>query len=181
MSTPAPDGDVTGAGGLIHVDEHGKAHMVDVTGKPATYRIAEARCLVHTVADVDRLLSLTPGGSDLLASARFAGIMAAKQTSVLIPLCHPIRLDGIDVGVRLLPDGFAVAAVAVIIEKTGVEMEALTACTTAALVLVHALWTVDPLASVNDLTLWHKSGGRSGTWERGSEWEPPSDPHGSLP
>ncbi len=80
--------------------------MVDVTGKPATRRIAEARCLVRTVADVDRLLAEPPGGPDLLASARFAGIMAAKQTSVLIPLCHPIRLDGIDVGVRALPDGF---------------------------------------------------------------------------
>jgi cyclic pyranopterin phosphate synthase len=154
--------------------------MVDVTGKPATLRVAEARCLVRTVADVDRLLS-PPEGCDLLASARFAGIMAAKQTSVLIPLCHPIRLDGIDVGVRPLPDGFAIAAVAAITDRTGVEMEALTACATAALVLVHALWEVDPLASVDDLTLWHKSGGRSGTWERGSDGEPPPGSHSAEP
>jgi cyclic pyranopterin monophosphate synthase len=166
MTALPPEVGVTDARGLTHVDEHGKAHMVDVTGKSATHRLAEARCLVHTVADVDRLVLLTP---DLLASVRFAGIMAAKRTSELIPLCHPIRLDGIDVGVRPLPDGFAVAAVAAVIDKTGVEMEALTACTAAALVLVHALWAVDPLASVEELTLWHKSGGRSGTWERGAD------------
>jgi cyclic pyranopterin phosphate synthase len=175
MSATPTGEPITGGQGLTHVDEHGKAHMVDVTGKPATLRIAEAR----TVADVDRLLSRTPEDPDLLASARFAGIMAAKQTSVLIPLCHPIRLDGIDVGVRPLPDGFAVVAVAAITDKTGVEMEALTACTTAALVLVHALWTVDPSASVDDLTLWHKSGGRSGTWERGPDGSPPPGPHSS--
>ncbi len=169
MTALPPDVGSAGPGELTHLDEHGKAHMVDVTGKSDTRRLAEARCLVRTAADVNRLLSQTPEGSDLLTSARFAGIMAAKQTSVLIPLCHPIRLDGIDVGIRTRPDGFAVAAVASIIDKTGVEMEALTACAVAALVLVHALWTVDPQASVEDLTLWHKSGGRSGTWRRGPE------------
>ena len=178
MTALRPEG-IAASSGLTHVDEHGKAHMVDVTGKPATHRLAEARCLVRTVADVDRLLAETPGGPDLLGSARYAGIMAAKQTSVLIPLCHPIRLDGIDVGIRPRPDGFEVAAVAAIIDKTGVEMEALTACATAALVLVHALWTVDPLASVDDLTLWHKSGGRSGTWQRGPAGDPPPVPEGA--
>ncbi len=162
---------------LTHVDEHGKAHMVDVTGKPATHRIAEARCRVRTVADVTELLSVHPGGVDLLASARFAGIMAAKQTSVLIPLCHPIRLHAIDVDVRRSPEGFAIAAVAAVLDKTGVEMEALTACATAALVLVHALAGLDPVVSVDDLTLWRKSGGRSGTWEReaGGEGSPLRD------
>jgi cyclic pyranopterin monophosphate synthase len=154
------------AGQLTHVDEHGKAHMVDVTGKPVTQRIAEARCSVTTVADVAHLLASTPEGADLLASARFAGIMAAKQTSVLIPLCHPIRLDGIDVIVLETPRGFAVVAAASVLDKTGVEMEALTACASAALVLVHALISIDPQASIEDLTLWHKSGGRSGIWDR---------------
>ena len=137
MSATRPNAGITSAGGLTHVDEHGKAHMVDVTGKPATHRIAEARCTVRTLANVTQLLSDPPGVADLLASARFAGIMAAKQTSVLIPLCHPIRLDAIDVGIRAGPDGFEVAAVAAIIDRTGVEMEALTACTAAALVLVQ--------------------------------------------
>ena len=158
---------------LTHVDEHGKAHMVDVTGKAETHRIAEARCRVHTVADVAELLADPVEGSELLASARFAGIMAAKQTAVLIPLCHPIRLDGIDVAVRAVPHGFAVVAVAAIIDKTGVEMEALTACTAAALVLVQALADRDPAVVIDDLTLWHKSGGRSGTWERGVDGELP--------
>jgi cyclic pyranopterin monophosphate synthase len=176
MSAVPPDAGASHARGLTHVEERGKAHMVDVTGKEATYRIAEARCFVQTVASVDQLLSLTPKGSDLLASARFAGIMAAKQTSALIPLCHPIRVNGIDVNVRSRPNGFAVAAVVAIIEKTGVEMEALTACTTAALVLVRAVWAFDPLASIEDLTLWHKSGGRSGRWERG-----PMGDRGSSP
>ncbi len=175
MTALPPEGVTSSGSGLTHVDKHGKAHMVDVTGKPATHRLAEARCLVRTGADVDRLLSKTTGAPDLLASARYAGIMAAKRTSVLIPLCHPIRLDGIDVGVRQRAGGFEVVAVAAIIEKTGVEMEALTACTTAALVLLHALWTIDPLASVDDLTLWHKSGGRSGVWQRGPAGEPPTE------
>lgn len=176
MSATQPNAGITSAAGLTHVDEHGKAHMVDVTGKPATHRIAEARCTVHTVADLTQLLSDLPGGADLLASARFAGIMAAKQTSVLIPLCHPIRLDAVDVDIRAGPDGFEVAAVAAIIDRTGVEMEALTACTAAALVLFQALWEVDQLTFIDDLALWHKSGGRSGTWERGTGGEPPPVP-----
>jgi len=167
---PGPDGRPDR---LAHVDEHGKAHMVDVTGKPETRRVAEARCTVRTVADVAELLTDRLEGPELLASARFAGIMAAKRTSALIPLCHPIRLDGVDVAVRAVPHGFAVVAVATIIDKTGVEMEALTACTAAALVLVHALGDRDPAAFIDDLTLWHKSGGRSGTWERGVDGEPP--------
>jgi cyclic pyranopterin phosphate synthase len=158
---------------LTHVDEHGKAHMVDVTGKAETRRIAEARCTVHSVADVAQLLADPAEGSELLASARFAGMMAAKRTAVLIPLCHPIRLDGIDVDVRPMSHGFAVVAVAAIIDKTGVEMEALTACTAAALVLVQALQDMDPAVSIDDLTLWHKSGGRSGTWERDVDGGPP--------
>ena len=97
--------------GLAHVDEHGKAHMVDVTGKPETRRIAEARCGVRTVADVAELLADPLEGSEILASARFAGIMAAKRTAVLIPLCHPIRLDGIDVEVRAVSHGFTVVLV----------------------------------------------------------------------
>ncbi len=159
--------------GLTHLDEHGKAHMVDVTGKAETCRIAEARCIVRTVADVAELFADPLEGSELLATARVAGIMAAKQTAVLIPLCHPIRIDGIDVAVRVMPHGFAVVAVAAIIDKTGVEMEALTACAAAALVLVQALADRDPAVVIDDLTVWRKAGGRSGTWERGVDGAPP--------
>jgi cyclic pyranopterin phosphate synthase len=98
--------------------------------------------------------------------ARFAGIQAAKQTSSLIPLCHPIRIDGVRVDVTLGVHRIEISAVAEIVERTGVEMEALTACAFAALTLVGALMEVDPEASLEELTLWHKSGGRSGDWER---------------
>ena len=113
-----------------------------------------------------RLLADPPEGLDPRASAELAGIMAAKQTSALLPLCHPIRLNGIDVRIQVAPHGFDVVAVATINDRTGVEMEALTACATAGLVLVQGLFEEDPLASIDDLTLWHKSGGRSGAWER---------------
>jgi cyclic pyranopterin phosphate synthase len=147
--------------------------MVDVSDKPATRRVAEARCLVHTTADVDDLLRHPPDGVDLLTMSRLAGIAAGKQTSLLIPLCHPLRLDTIDLDIAPLQDGFRVATTVGVVEKTGVEMEALTACAVAALGLIHALRHADPRATVGELTLWHKSGGRSGTWQR--------DPNGDLP
>jgi len=140
--------------------------MVDVSGKPVTRRVAEARCSVRSVGDVTAVLAHPPGGADLVETARIAGIMAAKRTPTLVPLCHPLLLDGIEVEVAVVAGGFAVRAVTSVAERTGVEMEALTACAAAALVLVQALLDVDPCASVEDLTLWHKSGGRSGVWER---------------
>jgi len=151
---------------LTHVDEHGKAHMVDVSAKPVTRRVAEARCSVRSVGDIAAILDHPPGGVDLIETARLAGIMAAKRTPTLVPLCHPLLLDGFAVDVAVVADGFDVRAVTSVLERTGVEMEALTACTAAALVLVQALFEVDPCASVEDLALWHKSGGRSGVWER---------------
>jgi cyclic pyranopterin phosphate synthase len=160
-------GDTPRAGGrLTHVDEHGKAHMVDVTGKPATVRTAEARCVVRTTADVGAVLADPTTGADLLESARFTGMLAAKQTSTLIPLCHPLRIDGSTVDVRQRTDGFEVSAVATVTERTGVEMEALTACAAAALVLLQPLLAVDPGSSMEELTLWRKTGGRSGDWRR---------------
>ena len=161
MTAPSPGGPR-----LTHVDEHGKAHMVDVSGKPVTRRVAEARCSVRSVGDVRAVLARPPGGADLVETARIAGIMAAKRTPSLVPLCHPLLLDGFEVDVAVVADGFAVRAVTTVAERTGVEMEALTACATAALVLVQALLDVDPGASVEDLSVWHKSGGRSGVWER---------------
>jgi cyclic pyranopterin phosphate synthase len=165
-------------GRLTHVDERGKARMVDVSGKDPTRRIAEARCTVRSFAPIGALLGGPDGVDQLTVTARLAGIQAAKQTSTLVPLCHPIRLEGVDVVIDTGADGFAVAAVAWITERTGVEMEALTACTAAALVLVQPLLAVDPRSSIEDLTLWHKSGGRSGTWERGPGGAPPGDPAG---
>lgn len=152
--------------GLTHVDEHGKAHMVDVTGKPPTRRVAEARCSVRTSADLPAVLGGSAARAELIESARFAAILAAKKTSSLIPLCHPIRIDGVTVDVVATSDGFRIVATASITERTGVEMEALTACAAAALVLIQPILDVDPGASIEELTLWRKTGGRSGTWQR---------------
>ena len=161
---PEPSG-----GRLTHVDEHGKAHMVDVTGKTPTRREAEARCRVRTSADMAALLADPLEAADLIESARFSGMLAAKRTSTLIPLCHPIRIDGVAVEVESVPDGFRVTAVAEITERTGVEMEALTACAAAALVLIQPILGIDPWASIDELTLWRKTGGRSGTWLRSED------------
>jgi cyclic pyranopterin phosphate synthase len=157
--------------GLTHVDEHGKAHMVDVTGKIPTRRVAEARCCVHTSTDMATLLADPLEAACLIESARFSGMLAAKQTSSLIPLCHPIRIDGVTVEVEVVPDGFRVTAVAEITERTGVEMEALTACAATALVLIQPILATDPWASIEALTLWRKTGGRSGTWQRTDDGE----------
>jgi cyclic pyranopterin monophosphate synthase len=152
------------SGRLSHVDEHGKARMVDVTAKPVTARVAVARGVVRTTPDgVRHLLSTDP---DPVATAKVAGVQAAKLTYQLIPLCHPLLLEGLRIEVGRADEGFTVEAVATVHDRTGVEMEALTACGAAGLSMVMALLPVDPTASLGDLTLWHKSGGRSGTWER---------------
>jgi cyclic pyranopterin phosphate synthase len=168
MSTPpARPGPIAPEGGsLTHIDESGRARMVDVTAKPLTRRVALARCAVVTAADATTVLRQGPDGLDAVEGARFAGIQAAKQTSSLIPLCHPIRIDRVAVDVVLAPHRIEISAVTEVVERTGVEMEALTACAVAALTLVAALFHVDPEASIEELTLWHKSGGRSGHWER---------------
>ncbi|MGA3147623.1 MAG: cyclic pyranopterin monophosphate synthase MoaC [Acidimicrobiales bacterium] len=174
----------TGAGGgsssadrLTHVDEHGKAHMVDVTGKPLTRRVAEARCTVRASAEAVAALGRTATYDDLMEEARIAGIMAAKQTSSLLPLCHPIPIDAMTVDVTRTPVGLVISAVAEITERTGVEMEALTACAVTALVLLQPLLDLDPRSSIEELTLWAKSGGRSGDWERSADgrmgWKAP--------
>ncbi len=155
---------------LSHLDERGNARMVDVTGKPVTERRAVARCRVSVDSAVVGHL-LAAGWGELAAAARNAGVLAAKQTSRLVPLCHPIRLDAISVEVLPAAGGFDISAVAQIRERTGVEMEALTACAVAALTVLASLRDADPAASVEDLTLWEKTGGRSGTWRRGA---PPS-------
>ena len=153
-------------GALTHIDDHGRARMVDVMGKALTRRVALARCAVVTGADATKVLTEASDGLNVVEGARFAGMQAAKQTASLIPLCHPILIDGVRVDVTVDVHRIEISAVTEIVERTGVEMEALTACAVAALTLVTALLEVDPEASVEELTLWHKSGGRSGNWER---------------
>ena len=154
---------------LSHLGARGEARMVDVSAKPASEReaLAEGRVLMQAAT-----LAIVQNGDakkgDVLGAARIAGIMAAKRTHELIPLCHPLAITQVEIDVT--PDaklpGIKVRARVKVAGRTGVEMEALTACAVTALSLLHVLLAVDPGASVEDLTLWHKSGGRSGVWER---------------
>ncbi len=158
--------DATGNGGLSHVDEHGRASMVNVLAKAPTRRVARAACRVQ-VSDAGRDLLGDPlAGPEILSAARAAGLVAGKRASEVIPLCHPIRIDSLAVEVELRGSVVSIQATAETVERTGVEMEALTACAGAALTVVGALLAADPGVRVDDLQLWHKSGGRSGTWDR---------------
>jgi cyclic pyranopterin phosphate synthase len=149
---------------FTHLDEHGRAHMVDVTAKPETFRYALARCSVRTTDEA--VLETEAAYSDLWEVARVAGIQAAKQTASLIPLCHPLCITDVALRVAPGPGRVDISASAEVLARTGVEMEALTACAVAALTVVTALHAFDPAAYIDDLTLWEKRGGRSGTWTR---------------
>ncbi|HZU78908.1 MAG TPA: cyclic pyranopterin monophosphate synthase MoaC [Acidimicrobiales bacterium] len=137
----------------------GRARMVDVTGKAPTLRRAVARCVVRA-RDGGRV----PGGADEFAEAKVAGVQAAKSTGRLVPLCHPLPLDDVRLEIRRCDDGVEITAETTVVARTGVEMEALTACTVAALSLVGR-GGPDRLF-VDEVALWHKSGGRSGSWAR---------------
>lgn len=155
------------SGGLSHVDERGEAHMVDVTGKQATRRTAVAAGTLRTSAQVVSLISAggLPKG-DALATARVAGILAAKRTSDLIPLCHQLALTGVDVDFTAAGADIEITATVRSTDRTGVEMEALTAVSVAALTLYDMVKAVDPAARIDDVRVLRKDGGRSGTWTR---------------
>jgi cyclic pyranopterin monophosphate synthase len=157
---------------LTHVDERGAARMVDVSAKPVTSRTATATGRVRTTADVVALLrdSRLPKG-DALAVARIAGIAGAKRTPDLVPLCHPVALHGVTVDLDVVDDGVVITATTRTADRTGVEMEALTAVAAAGLALVDMVKAVDRAASITDIRVEAKSGGRSGSWRRdgGSE------------
>ena len=150
------------SGPLPHLDANGRARMVDVTGKAPTLRRAIARATVHTTADVAEALAARPGDPDPIVGARVAALGAAKLAWDLIPLCHPIHLTDVAVEIVLGAGVVEIEAVTEVVERTGVEMEALTACAVAGLAIVGALRDVDPWASVDALALWSKEGGRSG-------------------
>jgi len=153
---------------LSHVDESGAAHMVDVSAKDVTRRVAVAAGTVHTRPDVVALIA--SGGlpkGDALATARVAGIMAAKKTSELIPLCHQLALTGVDVDFEIGDAQVRVTASVRTTDRTGVEMEALTAVSVAALTVYDMIKAVDPAARLDDIAVLRKEGGKTGTWERG--------------
>lgn len=153
---------------LTHLDESGAARMVDVGEKPETERRAVARALLRmspeTAAAVAR--GDAPKG-DVLGTARLAGIQAAKRTADLIPLCHPLALTSVEVELRCDPgeNAVAITATARLKGRTGVEMEALTAASVAALTVYDMCKAIDRGMIVTDLRLLHKSGGKSGTYE----------------
>jgi cyclic pyranopterin phosphate synthase len=155
------------AAGLTHVDERGAARMVDVSAKDVTARVATASGRVLVSAEVVRLLrgEGVPKG-DALAVARIAGIMGAKQTPALVPLCHPLAISGVTVDLEVADDAVEIAATVRTTDRTGVEMEALTAVSVAALTVVDMVKAVDKRAVITDVRVETKSGGKSGDWSR---------------
>lgn len=152
---------------LTHVDETGAARMVDVSHKDVTERVAVASGRVLISAAVVALLrgEGVPKG-DALGVARVAGIMAAKRTPDLIPLCHPLAISGVEVDLAVLDDAVAITATARTTDRTGVEMEALTAVSVAALTVIDMVKAVDKSAVITDVRVEAKSGGKSGPWQR---------------
>ncbi len=152
-------------GRLTHVDESGAARMVDVSGKDVTARTATASGRVLVSAEVVALLrgAGVPKG-DTLAVARLAGIMGAKQTPSLIPLCHPLALSGVTVDLVVADDAVEISATVKTTDRTGVEMEALTAVAVAGLTVVDMVKAVDKGAVITDIRIESKTGGKSGTY-----------------
>jgi len=152
---------------LTHVDATGAARMVDVSEKEPTARTALATGVLRTTSQVVELLRQNglPKG-DALATARIAGIMAAKRTPDLIPLCHPIAISGVAVELSLQPAAIRISATVRTTDRTGVEMEALTAVAVAGLTLHDMIKSVDPAAVLDEIRLERKDGGKTGSWVR---------------
>jgi cyclic pyranopterin monophosphate synthase len=152
---------------LTHLDPLGRARMVDVTPKDPTHRRALARGRVYMQPETSSLVArgaLTKG--DVLSVARVAGIQAAKRTSDLIPLCHPLLVGSVLVNFRIEDDYIEVEAQVDTVDRTGVEMEAMTACSVAALTIYDMCKSVDRSMVIGDIALWEKTGGRSGIYRR---------------
>jgi cyclic pyranopterin phosphate synthase len=152
---------------FTHLDDQGAARMVDVSGKDVSVRTATASGRVLVSREVVTLLreGVVPKG-DALAVARIAGIQAAKRTPDLVPLCHPIAIHGVTVDLEIREDAVAIAATVRTADRTGVEMEALTCVSVAALALIDMVKAVDPAAAVTDVRVESKTGGKSGDWHR---------------
>jgi cyclic pyranopterin monophosphate synthase len=174
MPSPVPADESTGESTgqsherrLSHVDDSGAARMVDVSDKDVTARTASASGRVRVTPEVVALLrgEGVPKG-DALGVARVAGIMAAKRTPDLVPLCHPVAVSGVTVDLEVLDDGVLIRSSVRTTDRTGVEMEALTAVSVAALTLVDMVKAVDKGAVITDVRVESKAGGRSGAWRR---------------
>ena len=152
--------------GLTHLDASGAAHMVDVGGKQATERVAVASGRITMSAEA--LAAIRAGDvpkGDVLGTARIAGIMAAKRTGELIPLCHPLGLEAVSVEFAFEEDGVRVTATASLTGKTGVEMEAMVAVSTALLTIYDMAKAIDKAMVIGEVRLLAKRGGKSGDWK----------------
>ena len=155
---------------LTHLDPLGRARMVDVTPKEATHRRAVARCTVRMKPETTNLIASNAiSKGDVLAVARVAGIQAAKQAANMIPLCHPLLVGSVFLSFTIGDDEVGVEAQVETVDRTGVEMEAMTACAVAALTVYDMCKSVDRSMVITDLALWEKTGGRSGIYRRKSE------------
>lgn len=157
---------------LTHVNEDGAAHMVDITDKQATRRQASAQAVLTTAVNVVELLErAAEKKGDVFATARIAGIMAAKKTSDLIPLCHPLPLNKVTIDIEPKPQQGQIHVLATCVTegKTGIEMEALTAASVAALTLYDMAKAVDPAMVIGGIQLVEKIGGKSGHWRAANQ------------
>ena len=158
---------MTQPGPLTHVDESGHARMVDVSAKDVTVR--EARASGRVLLCADAIAALRAGQvpkGDALAVARIAGIQAAKRTPDLVPLCHPIAIHAVTVDLQVGDGAVEIAAAVRTADRTGVEMEALTSVTVAALALIDMVKAIDPAAVISDVRVDEKTGGKTGPWRR---------------
>jgi cyclic pyranopterin phosphate synthase len=152
---------------LTHFDEAGAARMVDVGQKPETERVAIASgSIAMQPATAKAVKAGKIGKGDVLGVARLAGIQAAKRTADLIPLCHPLRLTGVDVELRVVKSAVAIVATVRAFDRSGVEMEALAAVSAAALTVYDMCKAIDRGMVISDIRLEEKRGGKSGTWQR---------------
>ncbi len=152
---------------LTHIDDDGNAHMVDVANREITIRTATATGKVLLSPEV--VLALRDGNvpkGDVLSAARIAGIMGAKKTSELIPLCHPIAIHGVNLELAVEDDGVVISATVKTADHTGVEMEALTAVSVAGLTVIDMVKAMDPFATITNVLMTETDGGRNGHWSR---------------
>jgi cyclic pyranopterin phosphate synthase len=163
--TPVPEPPSTF--GLTHFDDAGAARMVDVGDKPESMRVAIASGVVlMEIETANAVRSGTIGKGDVLGVARIAAVQAAKRTSDIIPLCHPLRLTGVDVDLRVANNAVYIMATVRAFDRSGVEMEALAAVTAAALTVYDMCKAIDRGMVISDVRLDEKRGGKSGTWQR---------------
>ncbi|HEY1741188.1 MAG TPA: cyclic pyranopterin monophosphate synthase MoaC [Acidimicrobiia bacterium] len=155
---------------FTHLDPLGRARMVDVTAKESSHRRAVARCRVMMQPETSSAIAsgaITKG--DVLAVARVAGIQAAKQTSNLLPLCHPLLVGSVYVNFRIEDSYVEIETQVETVDRTGVEMEAMTACAVAGLTIYDMCKSIDRSMTIGEIALWEKTGGRSGVWRRPSD------------